>query len=68
VRSLAPAGSAWFVTVDGGVSGGAVTGEALAPAIAALQGAFLSNDVLGYGQLAVGLFDTTRFPHLEASR
>lgn len=68
VRSLAPAGSAWFVTVDDGASGGTVTGEALAPAIAALHGALLSDDVLGYGQLAVGLFDTTRFPHPEASR
>lgn len=68
VRSLAPVGSAWFVTVDDGASGGTVTGEALAPAIDALHGALLSDDTLGYGQLAVGLFDSTRFPHLEASR
>jgi CRISPR-associated protein Cmr3 len=67
VRSLAPAGAAWYLTVDD-ASGGSITGEALAPAIRVLHGARLADDALGHGQLAVGLFDSTRFPHLEAPR
>lgn len=67
VRSLVPAGSAWYATVHD-ASGQVLTGEALRPAIGALHGARLAADALGHGQLAVGLFDATRFPDLEVSR
>lgn len=67
VRSLVPAGSAWYATVHD-ASGRTLTGEALEPAIGVLHGARLADDALGHGQLAVGLFDDTRFPDLEVSR
>jgi CRISPR-associated protein Cmr3 len=67
VRSLVSAGSAWYATVQD-ASGGTLTGEALRPAIAALHGARLAEDALGHGQLAVGLFDATRFHDLEVNR
>lgn len=56
VRSLIPAGSAWYVTVKGN-DGGIARGQALTPAIRAIHGNTLTNNPLGHGQLAVGLFD-----------
>lgn len=67
VRSLVPAGSAWYATVHTR-EGRRLTGEALGPTIGALHGARLAGDALGYGQLAVGLFDATHFPYLEVPR
>lgn len=67
VRSLVPAGSAWYATVHD-ASGRTLTGETLRPAIRTLHGAQMLDDPLGLGHLAVGLFDATHFPYLEVAR
>lgn len=64
VRSLLPAGSCWYVTVGHGDS---VRGQDLAPAVRSLHGAFLLDNALGHGQLAVGLFDSSTFPSHQIS-
>lgn len=66
VRSLVPAGSAWYATIADR-HGRRLRGLELAAAIDDLHGAYLQPNALGRGQLAVGTFDTNAFPYLEVS-
>jgi CRISPR-associated protein Cmr3 len=61
VRSLVPAGSAWYCTVRDRIP--------LAQAIEALHGARIGDDqALGRGQLAAGLWDENEFTKTEVAQ
>lgn len=64
VRSLMPAGSAWYATATDD-HGRRLRGTALEAVVRTLHGTQLTDDPLGCGQIAAGLFGAEIAPFLE---